>query len=193
MAGKPNYDELTVLTQAIKTFWTRGYAGTSISDLVEATGLSRSSLYQRFVDKDGLFLEALAAYHGRVIARMKAVAAENPSKSIEAILRDFAPSSAGPARPSGCLVARSCVESPSMPERLKKAATKCLKEQHTVFVEQLELGMKNKQFSAKIDPQDVGWYYLGLFHAVLNFSLTGADRSNLDGLIDTALLATKRL
>src|ERR1700760_2564745 len=93
MAGKPTYDELTVLTQAVRTFWTRGYAGTSISDLVEATGLSRSSLYQRFVDKDGVFLEALAAYHGRVIARMNAVAANNPAKSIEAILRDFAPSS----------------------------------------------------------------------------------------------------
>ncbi len=96
------------------------------------------------------------------------------------------------ARPSGCLVARSCVELPSMPEALKKAATRCLKEQQAVFVEQLEFGVKNKQFSAKIDVQDADWFYLGIFHAVLNFSLTGASRSNLDGLIDTALLATKR-
>src|ERR1700761_2566080 len=79
MAGKPTYDESAVLTQAVKVFWTRGYAGTAISDLVEATGLSRSSLYQRFVDKDGLFLEALAAYHSRVIARMNSVAAEHPT------------------------------------------------------------------------------------------------------------------
>ncbi|MGF6768077.1 AcrR family transcriptional regulator [Paraburkholderia sp. GAS199] len=192
MAGKPAYDESAVLTQAVKVFWTHGYAGTAISDLVDATGLSRSSLYQRFVDKDGLFLEALAVYHERVIARMKAVAEKNPSSSIEAILRDFAPSSAGPARPSGCFVARSCVESPSLPDALKKAALKCLKEQHAVFVEQLERGIKHKEVKAGTDTEDVGWYYLGVFHAVLNFSLLVAKRKSIDGLIDTALLATKQ-
>jgi AcrR family transcriptional regulator len=192
MAGKPTYDESAVLTQAVKVFWTRGYAGTAISDLVEATGLSRSSLYQRFIDKDGLFLEALAAYHSRVIARMNSVAAKNPSASIEAILRDFAPSSAKAARPSGCFVARSCVESPSLPEPLKKAAIKCAREQHAVFVEQLKIGIRNKQVSAEIDTEDVGWYYLGIFHAVLNFPLVVTNRGNIDGLIDAALLAARR-
>lgn len=192
MAGKPAYEELTVLRQAVQVFWTRGYAGTAISDLVEATGLSRSSLYQRFADKDGLFLEALATYHGRVLARMNEVAAKNPSNSIEAILRDFAPSSLGSARPSGCLVARSCVESPSLPEALREAAVKCLKEQHAIFVEQLEISIRKKQTSSSTDTESVGWYYLAIFHAVLNFSLTAANRRNIDGLINTALLATRR-
>ena len=62
MSGKPQFDEAAVIAAAIGVFRRHGYAAASISDLTEATGLSRSSLYQRFRDKDGLFQEALAAY-----------------------------------------------------------------------------------------------------------------------------------
>ncbi|MGN4072772.1 TetR/AcrR family transcriptional regulator, partial [Burkholderia gladioli] len=66
MSGKPQYDEAVVIDAAIQVFWRHGYAAASISDLTEATGLSRSSLYQRFRDKDGLFQVALATYTERV-------------------------------------------------------------------------------------------------------------------------------
>ena len=61
MSGKPQFDEAAVIDAALIVFWRQGYAAASISDLTEATGLSRSSIYQRFGDKDGLFREALAA------------------------------------------------------------------------------------------------------------------------------------
>ena len=55
MSGKPQFDEASVIAVAIGVFRRHGYAAAAISDLTEATGLSRSSLYQRFHDKDGLF------------------------------------------------------------------------------------------------------------------------------------------
>ena len=61
MSGKPQFDEAAVIAAAIEVFWRNGYAAAAVSDLTEATGLSRSSLYQRFHDKDGLFQEALEA------------------------------------------------------------------------------------------------------------------------------------
>ncbi|WP_164711243.1 TetR/AcrR family transcriptional regulator, partial [Pseudomonas viridiflava] len=62
MSGKPQYDESAVLKAATGVSWRHGYANASVSDLTEATGLSRSSLYQRFQDKDGLFNESLQLY-----------------------------------------------------------------------------------------------------------------------------------
>ena len=38
---------------AMEVFWRRGYAATSVQDLVEGTGLSRSSLYSTFESKQG--------------------------------------------------------------------------------------------------------------------------------------------
>lgn len=43
-------------------FRTHGFIGASIRVLVEATGRSRSSLYNEYGDKDGLFTASLAHY-----------------------------------------------------------------------------------------------------------------------------------
>ncbi len=43
MSGKPQFDEVAVIAAAIEVFWRSGYAAAAVSDLTEATGLSRSS------------------------------------------------------------------------------------------------------------------------------------------------------
>lgn len=47
-------------------FWQGGYEGTSITHLIEATGLQRQGLYNVFGDKHGLFEAVLARYAERV-------------------------------------------------------------------------------------------------------------------------------
>jgi TetR/AcrR family transcriptional regulator, transcriptional repressor for nem operon len=47
-------------------FWQRGYDGCSIADLTKACGINRQSLYNRFTDKNGVFLAALARYNTRL-------------------------------------------------------------------------------------------------------------------------------
>ena len=55
MARPREFDEEQALLAAMQVFWRKGYDGTSIPDLLEATGLSRSSLYETFGDKAALF------------------------------------------------------------------------------------------------------------------------------------------
>ncbi|MFC6604594.1 TetR/AcrR family transcriptional regulator [Ectobacillus funiculus] len=43
-------------------FWEKGYDATSIPDLLKAMELSRSSLYETFVDKQTLYVEAIHHY-----------------------------------------------------------------------------------------------------------------------------------
>lgn len=63
MARTKQFDERAVVDKAIAVFTAKGYHGTSAQDLVEALGLSRSSLYDTFGDKHGLFLHALRQYN----------------------------------------------------------------------------------------------------------------------------------
>src|SRR6478736_6777757 len=107
MSGKPQFDEVAVIAAAIEVFWRNGYAAAAISDLTQATGLSRSSLYQRFHDKDGLFHEALEAYARRVLQRMNSADAETARGRLSSLLRAFLPDG---SRPAGCLIGRSCAE-----------------------------------------------------------------------------------
>ncbi|HLG41352.1 MAG TPA: TetR/AcrR family transcriptional regulator [Chitinophagaceae bacterium] len=62
MPKTKQFDEIVVLDKARDVFWKKGYNGTSIDDLVQATGLSRSSIYDSFGDKHGLYIKALKQY-----------------------------------------------------------------------------------------------------------------------------------
>lgn len=61
--GRPlQYDPEEALERATLTFWARGYEATSMQALLDAMGLSKSSLYQRFGDKAQLFERCLRHY-----------------------------------------------------------------------------------------------------------------------------------
>jgi TetR/AcrR family transcriptional regulator, transcriptional repressor for nem operon len=62
MARTREFDTGAVIDDAMGVFWRKGYAATSIQDLVEATGLGRGSLYAAFGSKDGLYEAALVRY-----------------------------------------------------------------------------------------------------------------------------------
>ncbi len=59
MARQKEFDRDEVLHKAMEVFWTRGYEGTSIQDLVKHMGINRQSIYDTFGDKHSLFLQAL--------------------------------------------------------------------------------------------------------------------------------------
>ncbi|GHG91553.1 TetR/AcrR family transcriptional regulator [Comamonas sp. JC664] len=67
MARTRAFDETEAVRKALGVFWSRGYEATSLSDLEAATGLNRSSLYQAFESKRGLFTRAVALYLQEVI------------------------------------------------------------------------------------------------------------------------------
>lgn len=62
MARPKAFDEQAVLDKAMHLFWKKGYHDTSIQDLVQHLGLSRSSIYDTFGDKHALFLASLRYY-----------------------------------------------------------------------------------------------------------------------------------
>ncbi len=62
MARKSNFDRNEKLAQAMQLFWQKGYANTSISDLIETLQINRFSLYNAFGDKQNLYYEALENY-----------------------------------------------------------------------------------------------------------------------------------
>ncbi|NOX23180.1 MAG: TetR/AcrR family transcriptional regulator [Actinobacteria bacterium] len=61
--GRPVlYDREAVVSAAMLVFWEKGFSATTLHDLEEATGVDRSTLYNSFDGKRGLFCSAAAAY-----------------------------------------------------------------------------------------------------------------------------------
>jgi len=61
--GRPRlFDEDAVLDELTALFWRKGYSQTSMADLVEASGVHKSSLYSTFGTKEALFAKVLRRY-----------------------------------------------------------------------------------------------------------------------------------
>jgi TetR/AcrR family transcriptional regulator, copper-responsive repressor len=184
MSGRPQFDEVAVIAAAIEVFWRNGYAAAAISDLTEAMGLSRSSLYQRFHDKDGIFQEALQAYTQRVLRRMNSAKADTARGRLQALLRAFLPDR---SRPPGCLIGRSCAEIAALSKEGQAATLAAAARQREVLAGVLREGVAAGELAADTDIDAMCWYYLGVLQAILNFPQTGAHPSMLDRMIDVAM------
>ncbi len=59
MVRHKEYIREDVIDAATQVFWAKGFKGTSVSDLVSATGLNKHSMYAEFGSKEGLFRECI--------------------------------------------------------------------------------------------------------------------------------------
>jgi TetR/AcrR family transcriptional repressor of nem operon len=72
--GRPrSFDEEEVLATVMDVFWRQGYDGTSMADILAATGLHKGSIYQTFGDKHSLYIRALQAYVANMRLTMKGI------------------------------------------------------------------------------------------------------------------------
>jgi AcrR family transcriptional regulator len=112
MPGRRSYSDADLAVAAKEVFWDRGYQGTAIDDLQEATGLSRSSLYLAFGTKRALFDAAVADYTESFInPRLRPV--EGPEAGLKEAAAYFRRLGAYFLRPDanrGCLFINSTAE-----------------------------------------------------------------------------------
>lgn len=189
MSGKRQFDEALVINAAMDVFWRHGYAASSIDQLTTAMGLSRSSLYKRFQDKDGLFREVLSTYADRVIRRMGAVQGETRRGQLEALLREFLPKEAKTARPEGCMLVRACAEMADLPLEGQAVAMEGLSRQRAIFREILDKAAARGELPEAADIDGLGWHFLGVLQAVMNLPQAGASGSELRRVIDLGMSA----
>ena len=91
--GRPRgFDAAEALDKALHVFWQRGYEGTSLSDLTEAMGINRPSLYAAFGNKEELFRRALDRYaeKGPGAVYRKALAEPTARAVVERLLKGVA-------------------------------------------------------------------------------------------------------
>jgi AcrR family transcriptional regulator len=72
----PRSAKAVVLESAIQEFAQKGYSGTSVQDILKATGLSKPTLYYHFKSKAGLFRAIMDFAYDECLSRMQDRAAK---------------------------------------------------------------------------------------------------------------------
>ncbi len=125
--GRPrSFDETEALERAIQVYWSKGYDGVTIDDLVAGMGVGRPSLYSVFGDKRALFLRVLKAYAEKkgALAAKALLSPQTLRDSLARFLKHAVETATekGPAR--GCLLlcVAPLVDDPEVRQFLQNAA-----------------------------------------------------------------------
>ena len=121
--GRPReFNPDQAIEQAMQIFWTKGYQGTSLPDLLGATKLSRGSLYAAFGDKHGLFLLALDRYISQALDRLdqELASGRNALEGLKACMDGYVARTDGAAGQRGCLVVATAMELAAWDEEISQ-------------------------------------------------------------------------
>ena len=87
--GRPGYTRDQILDRAVALFNEKGYDATSVADLAERLGVSKSALYHHFDSREQLLDVALDRALGRLEALLDAPAADgSPVERLRSVLHD---------------------------------------------------------------------------------------------------------
>ncbi len=91
MPRNKEFDYEEKLEVAKDLFWKKGYAATSMADLVDAMHINKSSLYQTYGSKHDLFLKSLVRYlkEKEKAYEQAASRSENPLEAVKNVISDF--------------------------------------------------------------------------------------------------------
>ncbi len=117
-----------IIRQAAALFNQQGFAGASMSDIMQATGLQKGGIYRHFESKEALALEAFDYAVAQMAARFTASleGREHAVDRLNAIVDVFARLHDDPPVPGGCPMMNTAVqtddaESPALRDRARAA------------------------------------------------------------------------
>ncbi|MGE8690244.1 MAG: TetR/AcrR family transcriptional regulator [Achromobacter sp.] len=190
--GRPKeFDRELALLAAMRTFWAQGYEGTSVQDLVEATGVNKPSLYSTFGCKEEIFREAVALYdrlEGRATSQSLSQA-RTAREAVETMLRSNARAYAVDEGPRGCMIVLSSLLGAPENERVRAFLAANRLDGETMLRDRLAQGIAEGDLPACADVDQLAAFYTTVLEGLSVQARDGASAEKLDMIIDAAMLA----
>ena len=187
MARPREFDEEKALDQAMRLFWTQGYQGTSLHDLLQTMGISKSSFYETFGSKRDLFMRSLE--HFDATQALHAVAkldADVPVKTIIAemfaVIIDRAVN-----QKHGCMFGRSAVELSHRDPVVRKRAAAGIRSVEDTFHKAVLRGKKSGELSKHCEARLVARSLTATFYGLQVMGNANVPQKVLKDVVSAAL------
>jgi TetR/AcrR family transcriptional repressor of nem operon len=193
MARPRGFEPELALERAMQAFWAKGYKATSLEDLCEATGLSRSSLYAAFGGKRALLHRSLARYEENAVLRINAALAkplpvrEAIASFIDELIDGIV---AGPGR-AGCFIGNCAAELAG--DRVTASRVRqSLARVEDAFRDGLARGQLRGELAADADPEALSRFLVSGIQGLRLVGKTNPDRAALAGIAEVMLRCLDR-
>ena len=176
------------LAAALRVFWSKGYEGASLTDLTDAMGITRPSLYAAFGNKEALFRKALDLYEHEKLAYMQqALEAPTARQVAERLLRGALANQTSCDEPKGCLGVISSVACGVEAESIRTEVIARRQSSHRALTARFERAKSEGDLPADADPAGLTSYLTAILQGMAVQAGAGATREELERLIDTSL------
>jgi TetR/AcrR family transcriptional regulator, transcriptional repressor for nem operon len=194
--GRPRaFDTHQALVRARDLFWSRGYATTSVQDLVDELSIQRGSLYAAFGDKRDLYLKAVALYAQENQERLEVMLSAGPViPTLRRMLTEPGSLTGGPGgavRHRGCLVGNTTAELVPGDEQARTLVAAAYNAFVQIVAAALKRGQDNGEITTAAAPEAQAHMLLMLFQGSALVSRAEPDRSQRTAGLDAALDALR--
>ena len=162
--SKSEQTKAFIIEKTAPIFNMKGYAGTSLSDMTEATNLTKGSIYGNFANKDEVALAAFDYNLGRVNGILnREMAKQDSARGKLKVYGKIYTDSADHSFPAGgCPVLNTAIESDDTHPELRKKAVAAIHSWRKNLIAILEKGKEATEFRKDINSEQTALAILAL-------------------------------
>ena len=189
MSRTVSFDEEIIIGNAMQVFWEKGFNATSMQDLVDATGLNRSSIYNTFGSKLALYRDCLAFYQKQTGGKLKKVLlkAGTPMEALRSIFdlafHDILQDQQG----KGCFNMNCKAEMGNQNLEIRNWLLGTQEEMLDLFETLIAAGQEEGSFNNKKPAREYAYFLFNGFQGLRMTGILERDKSVLNGIIENIL------
>ncbi|MBV4360145.1 TetR/AcrR family transcriptional regulator [Pinibacter aurantiacus] len=165
-----------IIEKTAPIFNVKGYAGTSISDLTEATGLTKGSIYGNFENKDEVALAAFDCNYKKISSYLKAEMDKHSSYKEKLLVHAsfYENFFKAPFPDGGCPILNTAIEADDTHPQLRERASEAISSWKNKIMELIKKGIDNKEFRPDVPLEQTAISLIALIEGgIMVAKLTG--------------------
>ena len=184
MPREKEYDRETVLRKVVRLFWANGLEGTSMAQLVKATGLNTASMYKEFGGKEELYCTALDAAFASVYAPMLEPMRKQPGlvalKLYAGKMSEYATNKDYP----GCIFLNNLASKNVVPAKVLKKVEELCRQIHTLIEDCIKSAQRTGEIPAGRDAAVLASYVACFVQGLTFYGRISRQKTRLTAATD---------
>jgi len=180
--ARADHTRSRILQQAADLFNLQGYAGSSMADIMQATGLKKGGIYNHFASKDELALAAFDFAVQQITQRYRQALQHTSGAiaSLNAIVTTFCTAPEQVPLKGGCPLLNTAIESDDTHPSLRQRTQRAMAEWRRLIRRLVQQGLKTGELRPTVAPDTVATILISTLEGALMMSKLYCDRIHLD-------------
>jgi TetR/AcrR family transcriptional repressor of nem operon len=175
-----------IIEKTAPLFNKKGFDGTSLSDLTEATGLTKGALYGNFRDKDEIGAAAFrySINKVRTLIRSRVDAVSTYKDQLIVLIEFYAEYVFDPPVPGGCPILNTAIEADDHRISMRKIVAQEIMSTVNFISERLEKGIEAGEFKEESKPRELAYSFFCAIEGALMVARVERSREPMDIIVN---------